>query len=356
MDVIVGYGLAGACLVAAMPDRAWTLVDPVAPADDRRTFGCWARGPHPLDAVARRGWRRLGIATDRVHVVPIAPYRYLSFAIGDWREWALARARHATVVAAAAERVEDSPYGARVWTRDGSIAARWVFDARFAPSAIAPAPGEVLLWQSFHGARIETDDDRFDPDLPLWMDFRGPPCPDGVAFGHVLPDGPRAALVHRVQIADRPVRVDLDGYLRDGLGLSRWRAGPVEGGATPMTDHPFPRRIGDRALAVGIAGGRLKPSTGYGVGRMLRDAEHVRASLVARGHPFDLPADPWRFRVLDAAFLRALRAVPARAPEIFGRLFTRNPGPRVLRFLDEEAGIAEILRLGLTLPPGPLLR
>lgn len=353
MDAIVGFGLAGSTIAARQPSRPWVIIDPVAPADDPRTFACWAHGPHPMDAVTYRSWDRVQIVTDEVVTVDVRPYRYLAFRMGAWREHVARALTQATFVHDAVRSIDDGPYGAQLHLRDSTVAARFVFDSRFSPSALQLGAGEVLLWQSFRGARVVAERDVFDPDTPILMDFRarGP----GIAFGYVLPEDPRRALVECVGIGPHPTRVDLDGYLRDVLGVARWVVEVEEAGATPMTDHRFARRRGDRVLAVGIHGGRLKPSTGYGVGRMLRDAAAIERSLALHGHPFEVAADPATFAWLDAVLLRVLRDRPGLAPQIFHRLFAGNPGPRVLRFLDEQASPAECAAIAAALPLGPFL-
>jgi lycopene beta-cyclase len=353
MDVIVGFGLAGSTLAASLPERQWLVVDPVAPADDARTFGCWARGPHPMDAVATRSWSRLVVyAPERIEL-DCTPYRYLSFRMADWRAHVLGQLPRARFVRDAARRIEDTPWGARVHLDDGPVEARWVFDSRFSPAALATGPGETLLWQSFRGARIRARSAVFDPEAAVWMDFRAPG--QGLTFGYVLPEDDRHALVERVTIGPEPTRVALEPWLTGPLGVSSWEVEVEEGGVTPMTDHPFPRRTGNRVLAIGTAGGRLKPSTGYGVSRMWRDARAIAASLRDRGHPFAIPADRPGYRWLDSVFLRVLADRPDLGPRIFGALFAGNPTPRVLAFLDEAAGLREVASLALSLPAAPFL-
>jgi hypothetical protein len=76
---------------------------------------------------------------------------------------------------------------------------------------------------------------------------------------------------------------------------------------------------------------------------MLADAEAVATSLERVGHPFDLGR-------MDAVLLRVIRDEPGRMVEIFDALTSRNPAPRVLRFLDERPGLLDLLRIIAGMP------
>lgn len=79
-------------------------------------------------------------------------------------------------------------------------------------------------------------------------------------------------------------------------------------------------------------------------------------SLVRHGHPFDVASAPRRYRWLDRVLLTAAAREPERVVDAFDRLFARNPGDRVLSFLDEDTTLAQELMLVRSLPPGPFLR
>lgn len=100
----------------------------------------------------------------------------------------------------------------------------------------------------------------------------------------------------------------------------------------------------------------LKASTGYAYARIQRDSTAIARSLARYGHPFRLPPVRRRHRFLDAVLLDVLAHEPARLQEAFGRLFDRNPGDRIMRFLDEDTSLAQEVRLVATLPPAPFVR
>jgi lycopene beta-cyclase len=140
------------------------------------------------------------------------------------------------------------------------------------------------------------------------------------------------------------------------LGRDRWRVVGEERGVTELLTPPAPRREGARVLAIGARGGRVRPSTGYAVTRILGDTEAIVASLRSRGHPFAIPADPRRDQVLDAIWLHALATHRADLEPAFLALFAGVPIGSVLRFLDGGSSTGDLLRVVGALPRGPFLR
>ena len=125
--------------------------------------------------------------------------------------------------------------------------------------------------------------------------------------------------------------------MQSTLGIDDFHVVAEEGGCLPITDAPFARRLGQRVLAIGVNGGRIKPSTGYAFSRVQADSEAIVQSLLAHGHPFALPASPAPYGWLDAVMLRVMRDHGELIAPAFAAMFSRNPTARILRFLDEQA-------------------
>jgi lycopene beta-cyclase len=123
----------------------------------------------------------------------------------------------------------------------------------------------------------------------------------------------------------------------------------------PLRARPS-RRDRGHVLTIGARAGLIKASTGYAYARIQRDSAAIAASLVRHGHPFAIPPSRRRHRFLDAVLLAVLDRDPAQLPRAFARLFATNPAERVLRFLDEDTGVPEELRLIASLPPVPYVR
>ena len=357
--VVVGAGAAGlglAVRLAAQRTPGVVLVQSALPAAPR-TWCSWQR--HDVawaDAVAHR-WVVAEVAgpDGEVQRLDLAPYRYELVRSRDYEGWAADRLDGVVRLTATVDAVEDGPERAVVRGDGLHLSARWVFDTR---SAAPARPGRTRLLQHFRGWSVRTEADAFDPAVAGLMDFRSPQPRAGVAFGYVLPTSEREALVEHTEFT-REV-LDDAGY---DAALRRWTRDlppfevvAVERGIIPMTDAPFPRRLGRRVFRLGAAGGATRPSTGYTFSAAQRQAAAVAAALRAGRDPVPPPAYPRRHLAMDAVLLRALDTGRLDGARFFADLFARQPAPRVLRFLDGESSAAEELAVLASAPRLPMLR
>lgn len=360
--LIAGGGVSGlslAChLARAFPGRSIAVVDKNPRDLDKRNLSYWSRRPTLWDAHARGDWSRLVVRTDRFdRTFELGEYRYRSVRGADFAAAAhRLLEQHPAVSRVEAEVTElrDDSRGAALAAGGEWLEGEWLFDGRLLAEDAQARPGRVLLRQHFLGWEVETERDAFDTAAPTFLDFRV--GQEGATrFFYVLPFSPRHALVELVAHGEAPDEAMLAEHLAHRLGVEAYRTVAVESGASPLTDRPFRRRLGARTLAIGVHGGRLKASTGYAFTRIERDSEAIVASLRRHGHPFDLPRDRRLFRLLDTLLLRVMQRSPPRIAGAFEGLFGRNPIARVLRFLDEEATLGEVLRVGWSMPALPFL-
>ncbi len=354
-----GAGLAALSLLHALieselPPGRVVLIDPrlaVHANVEERTIGFWTATPIGLTKLAQWSWPTLDVASQAgQRRLELGPIHYGALRATRLREAVLAQACASawTVerVAARVEQIDERDELVLLRTSSGELLrARWAFDSRL--DVQTTREGHVWMWQSFDGVHVELPEPAFDPARALFMDLRVEQGGEGLDFGHVLPISPNAALIYRVHIGQqRRDALDLDGYLTRTLGLVGPRILGHERGHLLLTDARFPR--GPRAahvLRIGLAGGRLKPSTGYAFVRMQVDARAIVASLVRHAHPFALPRERARYRWLDGVLLAWLRRYPARGRGWFERLFERVPAAIVFRLLDEQASAWDLLRI-----------
>lgn len=356
---IVGGGAAGLALAHRLAHRGESivLIEPGEPAADPRQLAAWFERPEALQPVAQRTFHEVGCATPEGAVVLAAPgWSYQIVRMADWRttlEAQLTALPHVQLLRARVDAVTDGHDAATLRVGGDWLRATWVYDARWSPERRVPG-AQTTLRQAVRTVAVEVDHDAFDAERPVWMDLRHPDG-RGLSFGHLIPDGPRKALVDRVDIHAHPLAGDPEAWIRGPLGLPHARVTPVLRGTIPMTDGRFPRRLGRRVLRIGDAGGRVRPTSGYGLPRILRDADAIVASLEHAGHPFDLPEDGPLVRWLDAVMLRALAQQPGASPAWFASLLHQVPPSSLLRFLDDQPTLADVMALGAALPKRPFL-
>jgi len=364
--VIAGGGLSGLSLAAHLATNGWQdrsvlLVDDPAARPSAVRWGFWSAGPGLLDAAVSRSYRQVRVhACGSSRVVALGRYRYRSVRRPDLNRVVLdllAGCPRFAVIPGRVGQVRDRYDAAEVMVDGQPIRASWAFD-----SVTAPPHGRVDGQLAFTGWEVHCARPVFDPDTPVLFDFRTPQA-GGARFVYVLPDDPHRALVELTAFVPggaRPPtaavrRAALAGYLHDVLRCGDYHIQRTESAVLPLRANPPPRGTG-RVLTIGARGGLVKASTGYAYQRIQRDSEAIARSLNRHGHPFDVSPPRLRHRLLDAVLLAVLDRDPAQLEAAFARLFFANPAGRVLRFLDEDSGARDELRVIASLPPAPYLR
>jgi lycopene beta-cyclase len=375
--VIAGGGLAGLSLAlhlvrSPLRDRSILIVERDSKQRNDRTFCFWARQPTLFDAVVSRSWDRLRVVGDNgERVIRLGDYRYKVIRGIDFYRFAqqqLAAYPNVEFRQATVEQIDDGDDRATVWADGQAVTGLWVFDSHFRLSRLKPDPARYHhLHQHFKGWEIETPDAIIDPQAATFLDFRTPQQ-NAMRFFYVLPFSERRALVEYVasipanagegngRNGDLSYEEALKTYLETALDIKDYCVLAEEGGANPLTDAPFPRRVGRRIMAIGTAGGQVKPTSGYAFMRIQHDSAAIVRSLLHAGHPFAVPSSSWCYRLCDALMLQIMLRQGERIRPIFTALFQNNPIERIFRFLDETTSPWENLVLMASLPPALFLR
>ena len=374
--IMAGGGMAGLSLAHELvtgpyPNASILLVDPETKGENDRTWSFWTGDQDPLPtlgggaSIVSQAWSQLRFASHEwEHTFDMGDYRYCMVRGADFYDQVLATledARGVTFQRSVVQEIRNHEEYADVVTDAGTFRGRWVFDSRFDPAEYEQRTGpHHYLKQHFVGWTIETPGAAFDPEVLTLFDFRTPQHAQ-MRFIYILPFSPTRALVEYTLFSAELLEREeytraIEAYLRDVYGLTDYRVVERENGVIPMTDEPAPRVEGARTLAVGTRGGRVKASTGYAFRRTQLDTAAIVESLVQHGHPFDLPEAPGRFRALDTMLLQVMYRRGELSEKVFTYLFRRNPLSRMLRFLDEEVSVPEMLAVMATVPLGPFLR
>jgi lycopene beta-cyclase len=368
--IITGAGAAGLSLAyrlitGPLNDRRILLIDKDQKQANDRTWCFWADRPTTFDPVVSHTWHQVSIINnDYAKVSNLEPYTYRMIRASDFYAFVfdeLNRHPNVTFVQAPVQAITENGQGAVVTAGGQQYAGQYAFNSTFQPADFRPDPARYhRIMQHFLGWVIETPEDVFNPQSVTMFDFRTPQC-GAMRFLYLLPFSTRHALVEYTLfsaqlLSQEEYQQGIRDYLRDVLQIQNYTIVETEQGIIPMTDMPFERRPSRHVLNIGTKGGRVKPSTGYSFYRTQKDTAAIVNSLQKYGHPFNIPGDSNLYRYLDSIMLNLMLRRGDDMAHIFTELFKNNSIQRIFRFLDEEAGLPEVLRVVGSVPPAPFLQ
>jgi lycopene beta-cyclase len=363
---ILGAGAAGLSLALRLVEggkreQSILVVEKEAKNINDRTWCFWTEAVSPFEPIARQVWQRLRFLSPTADLSwDIHPFRYVMLRGLDFYEHAHAILQNHQVTFVRGEgEVMDGEDAATITVNGQAYQAEWAYDSRLRPADLNPGKGYTQLKQHFLGWEVETQEDVFDPQTVTLFDLRTPQR-GGVTFFYILPFGPKQALVEYTLFSEQVLpQEEYEVALRfhlEQIAPGGYHILESERGIIPMTDQPFPRRLGRRVLAIGTRGGRVKASSGYAFSRIQRDSERIATSLEREGHPFSIAPDGWRERVQDAIMLEVLAQEPDTGASILTAIFARNPIQRVLNYLDGRCSVWGDLHIMASHSPAPFLR
>jgi lycopene beta-cyclase len=357
---IVGAGCAGLSLAIAMQrqniSRRVMLLEPRTKYVSDRTWCFWDTEPHPfIDSVSHR-WDSWRVSSGARSVTQRSRrYNYCHLDSGDFYKVALAAVEscptqelrmgvRVSKIAARADGLQG------IDTDQGQLSARLVLDSR-PPVDVGTGDGAPSLVQRFVGWRVRSARGVFQPETVELMRFLPSDVQGRVRFIYVLPFSSTEALVEMTYL-DLPqlAPADAEAALRqwcDQLGTA-YEVLYREQGALPMGGARLGKPTAE-VHAIGIRGGRLKPSSGYGFVRIQRHSAAI-ARAIAEGAALPADAEPAIYRYLDSLFVAALSRSPGSAEALFLGLFERAEPDKLVRFLSERSSVGEALRVALSLP------
>lgn len=368
--IVAGGGCAGLSLayyLAGSPLRTKRvlIIDAENKESNDRTWCFWGDQPTAFDDIITRQWPVMGFADEHGEKPgALGNMRYKMIRSADfYRKVKTAIARHPgfEILQARISEMGESGAGAYVIADGQRYEAGWVFNSLLQNEGPPAAGGPYhFLLQHFTGWWIRCKEPVFDPEKGMLMDFRTPQY-RSTRFLYVLPFSRHEALVEHTVFSSRKLHPKsyeraLEAYISETLGAREYTITDVEHGAIPMTDKPFPASTSAHIINIGIAGGAVKPSTGYAFCNIQHQARQITAQLSMTGSPVLPPPPASRFRFYDSLLLNILQDYGEEGKFIFGALFRRNGMRRILRFLDEDTSIWEEARIFATLPLAPFLR
>ncbi|MEO0650258.1 MAG: lycopene cyclase family protein [Planctomycetota bacterium] len=324
-----------------------------------RTWCYWEPLRHPFEHLVTHRWPRWGLRRPDGRAVTLDadahPYcqldseAFYGFAAAAINSSDSVRLQLSSPVAT----VECSGAAVRIRAGESEWSAKRVIDTR--PDGRRMAKARLL--QHFVGWEVELAADALDPERALLMDF-AVRQDRGLHFMYLLPNSSRRALVESTYFSRTPLETahyedDLRRYLSSLAGETPFRILRREQGVLPMDTGPPTPSAGERHAYGGIAGGALRPATGYAFHNIQAWADRLGAELTGAREPRHV-ATPRVLGPMDAIFLAFLRERPDLAPAAFAALFERVGADSLARFLSDRPSWSDLWAVVRALPVAPL--
>ena len=110
-----------------------------------------------------------------------------------------------------------------------------------------------------------------------------------------------------------------------------------------MTTYPFNMHSNKNITKIGIAGGWVKPSSGYSFKNCEKYSIKILENIKKGSELRIIPVKKYSF--LDKLLLGVLSSYNHRGETIFYKMIKRNYTKNILRFLDEESTLLEIIKI-----------
>lgn len=369
---IIGAGAAGLQLALALrsdlhfAQQKILILEKDGKDQNDRTWCFWEKGVGKWDGLLTQSWSQGDFFYEENHQpLDLLPYRYKMLRGLDFYRFAKHELGAAQNFTWQKEEVVEVANGEviRIMGKQGSYTAGWVFDSRLPKefSALQPSPNGVqrYILQPFKGWVVRTPDDRFDPSRFTMMDYRLR-WQDTTSFTYVLPMSKREALVEFTLFTPTlPPEGIYDEMLRQYfnwiLKIKEFEIVETEFGIIPMTDFPFEKYSVGKHIRIGMAGGWVKPSSGYSFKNCERYAQKIVENLKT-GRPANTGLFSKKFQFYDSVFLGVLQAQNELGPSLFNGMYAKNEIQKIFAFLDNETSLGEDLGIISSFPKEPFLR
>ena len=209
------------------------------------------------------------------------------------------------------------------------------------------------LKQVFVGSEIVSNKKIFNKNVATLMDFFE--SEKNVIFTYILPFSQTRALVETTFFSHEINFKEVDGLHKHTLKkFNIKKVLRAERAVLPMSPY-FEATMDNQYFKIGNFGGASRPASGYAFTRIALWANQIETNNKFSYELINYKKN-YLLNWLDKIFLSVLRSNPKEAPNIFRIFFTKVPISSVIRFLSDQARLADYLLIILKLPKVIMIR
>ena len=355
--IFIGNGMAGLKLALALSEDSFfdnkriALIDQSKKNSNDKTWCFWEDKGGKWDEILFKTWSKgIFYSSDDSIQLNLNPYTYKMVRSIDFYSMIknkISRKSNFIFIEDEIKSVEENDEVKITGTKSQYVANK-VFDSRIPDQYFNYNDSYTRIFQHFKGWIIETEKDVFDPDTFTMMDYRIKHLND-TTFTYVLPFSKRKALVEFTFFTPYLIEEDLyDEYLKDYikniLKVKNYTILENEAGNIPMTNFPFEKYSSESVTKIGTAGGWVKGSTGYSFSHTDKKVVKIIENLKQNRKP-SYGLIKRRYKFYDAVFLNVLKNENTKGEWIFKTFYSKNSAEKMFKFLDEETGFLEEMKI-----------
>ncbi len=341
---------------AEFQDRKILFIEKENKTSDK-TWCFWFKNHHPLQHIITKSWGDIEFKSkDIARSENIHPYRYACIFGSSFEQYTQEEIlpRFSRIEICNDTVLTTAPFQ-NTWTVKTSLAE---YTCDLLISNLPFISKKKILHQQFLGWFVEFNEDVFDEDKALLMDFS---CSKEKEFSffYILPFSKRKALIectfYSASRIDSQVYVpEIEAYIQAHFG-SDYSLTSIEVGSIPLQTISISEIKNQSGhLNIGQRSGTIKSSTGYAFQRMLDDASLIGGSLF-NNNPRRRKSKS-RHLFYDELLLKMIEENPDEAKNTFSRLFQTSSFSSILKFLDEKTNLMEEIKIFIPLKWWPFLK
>jgi len=355
--IIVGAGLSGLHLSYCFlkdeyfKDYSFLIIDKEKSKKEDNYFSYWEIGDGKWDSILKNKWSKGDFFSKKGKVeMDFSDYSYKTLSSSKFKEYVKKKIKKKKKFKLSKDtvlKIKEEKNNIVVVGNKKNYNAKHVFDSRLSPILNKKIKKHTYLKQHFLGWVVKTNEKIFNKRSFVFMDYRIRDK-NSTAFTYVLPFKKDEALIEHTYFSKNVQNHDVyEEYIKDYLnkyyGKSTYKLVKSEFGVIPMTTYPFHSDSTMNITKIGTAGGWVKPSTGYSFKNCEKYSEKILDNI-KNGKEFKISPKK-RYLFLDKILLGVLSNYNYQGETIFHRMIKRNKTKNVLRFLDEESTLLEMIKI-----------
>lgn len=355
--IIVGAGLSGLHLSYCFlkdeyfKDYSFLIIDKEKSKKEDNYFSYWEIGDGKWDSILKNKWSKGDFFSKKGKVeMDFSDYSYKTLSSSKFKEYVKKKIKKKKKFKLSKDtvlKIKEEKNNIVVVGNKKNYNAKHVFDSRLSPILNKKIKKHTYLQQHFLGWVVKTNEKIFNKRSFVFMDYRIRDK-NSTAFTYVLPFKKDEALIEHTYFSKNVKNHEVyEEYIKDYLnkyyGKSTYKLVKSEFGVIPMTTYPFHRDSTMNITKIGTAGGWVKPSTGYSFKNCEKYSEKILDNI-KNGKEFKISPKK-RYLFLDKILLGVLSNYNYQGETIFHRMIKRNKTKNVLRFLDEESTLLEMIKI-----------